>query len=211
MNELAELHLENANLWILVLDFETLDCEEVIASDFNRFGCRVQSKKLKTLDQHIGLRVSGFEKMIKGRVSKILEDEVVVSFEFNDDTQSEKRKERRRPVSITARVSSGAEGDKTVKCEIIDASLSGCRLSSDTLYTLPDDICLRISGIDLPVQGQIMWRGAGVAGVRMLWEFSGKNELRNKTSNSPHLIENANREQKKPRRSSGDFGVKRRN
>ncbi|MEP5623518.1 MAG: PilZ domain-containing protein, partial [Hyphomicrobiales bacterium] len=128
MNELAELQLENANLWILVLDFETLECEEVIASDFSREGCRVQSKKLKILDKHIGLRVAGFEKMIKGRVTQILDEEVVVSFEFNEDTTSEKRKERRRPVAISARVSSNGGSAAAIKCEIVDASLSGCRL-----------------------------------------------------------------------------------
>ena len=72
---------------------------------------------------------------------------------------------------------SGLNDRRFVRGQIIDASLSGCRLSCDELYTLPDDIHLRIPRFDQPIRGEVMWRGAGVAGIKMLWEFSGKDEV----------------------------------
>lgn len=216
MEELVELQLENATLWILAVDLETLECEEVVASGFSRHGCRVQTAKLKTLNKHIGLRVAGFDKIIKGRITEILEDEVVVSFEYGDEPQTEKRKERRRPVAITAYVS-GVEEQASVKCDIIDASLSGCRLSSNALYSLPDDIQLKIKGMDLPVRGKIMWRGAGVAGVKMLWDFTGKKEITSRMGKAKPApaptaptAQNA-RAEGAARRGGSGFGVKRPN
>lgn len=173
--EIVKNYPVNANLLVLVLDFQTLDCEEVVATDFSKAGCRILSNKISTLDKPIGLRLSGLDKMIRGRVSEVVEDGAVISFEFKEAT-GEKRKEVRRAVSIKARVASAAS-DRLLRCKIVDASLSGCRLAGEGVGDLPAEIYLTIPGMDLPVKGHVVWRANGFAGVRLKWQFGGKKDV----------------------------------
>lgn len=161
---------------VLVVDLEGLRCVEATASDFNATGCCITAKTHYSVEQVIGLRVNGLEKMIKGRISNIVGDEAHVVFEFGSEEPLEKRKEIRRQVHIHAMVSDRSEIE-TIKCIISDASKSGCKLESDYLDVIPDQILLRIAGLDLPVQGAIVWRGSNCAGVKLLWQFSSSKEV----------------------------------
>jgi hypothetical protein len=126
---------------------------------------------------------------------------------------SEKRKERRRPVSISAGVS-GNNDNRVIKCKIVDASLSGCRLYCEHIELLPDSITLNIPGMDLPVPGAIVWRSDSYAGVRMMWQFSRKSEFQaSETIKAPSLANKvrANTAQARPdAQKSAPFGLKRR-
>ena len=187
VKEIVDRYSGGSNIMVLVLDFETLDCEEAIATDITRSGCLLRDTSHTAKNKLIGLRLSGLDKMIKGKVQEILEEEVRVSFLFEDDTKREKRKEKRRTVSISASVLPG-NGRSPVKCQIVDASLSGCRFFCKQLDQLPDSIALRIPGMDLPVGGSIVWRANGYAGVQMNWQFSGKTEfMAAKTIRPPSL------------------------
>ncbi|MDN3718394.1 PilZ domain-containing protein [Roseibium salinum] len=161
---------DQAVLQILVLDFDTLACEEVSASGFDKSGCRVQTSNHREVGKIIGLRVAGFEQMIKARIAELLDAEIVVSFDFEESPAVEKRAERRRKVSIPAWVS-GRKSQAGVSCKIIDASHSGCRLASPKLQDLPEEIQLQIPGLDLPVVGRIVWRSPEHAGVKLIWQF----------------------------------------
>lgn len=161
---------------VLVVDLEGLRCVEATASDFNATGCRITANSLYQVEQVIGLRVNGLEKMIKGRISSIADDEAHVVFEFGGEESLEKRKEVRRQVHIKAMVSDRSEIE-TVQCLISDASKSGCKLESGRLDVIPDQVLLRIAGLDLPVQGEIVWRGPKCAGVKLLWQFSSSKEV----------------------------------
>lgn len=161
---------------VLVVDLEGLRCIEATASDFNAAGCCITAKTLYKVDQVIGLRVNGLEKMIKGRISSVVGDEAHVVFQFGGEDTLEKRKEVRRQVQIHAMVSDRSEIE-TIKCVISDASKSGCKLESGKLDVIPDQILLRIAGLDLPVQGEIVWRGPNCAGVKLLWQFSSSKEV----------------------------------
>jgi len=187
VREIVEKYSGNSNIFVLVLDFETLDCEEAVATDFSGSGCRIQSTSQSEVNKVIGLRLSGIDKMIKGRIREVRPDEILVAFEFQDDATQEKRKEKRRPVAISAMVSA-AHGQPRISCQIVDASLSGCRLHSPKVGKLPDTIFLHIPGIDLPVRGCIVWRSGAYAGVRMMWQFSGKSDyMAAKPINPPPL------------------------
>ncbi|WP_422019254.1 PilZ domain-containing protein [Roseibium sp.] len=191
MKEIFDRYSGGSNIMVLVLDFETLDCEEAIATDITRSGCRIRDTSHSEKNKLIGLRLSGLDKMVKGKIREILEDDVQVSFLFEDDTKREKRKEKRRTVSIAASVLPG-HGMPPVSCQIVDASLSGCRFFCNQLDDLPDTIALRIPGMDLPVGGSIVWRANGYAGVKMNWQFSGKTEfMAAKTIRPPSLAEKA--------------------
>ena len=198
---------ENAVLHILILDFETLACEETSASGFDQKGCRVHTSANMQLGKVIGVRLAGYDQMIKGRVSELTENEAQITFEFSDAPDYEKRSERRRKVSIPVWVS-GRTSDGGLRCRIVDASQSGCRLLSKYLEELPADIKLQIPGLDLPVYGEIVWRSADFAGVRLLWKFSNGAEfdtkVRRKRSTKPTAKE-AGSEQS----NATGFGVKR--
>lgn len=198
---------EGAVMQILVLDFDTLACEETSATDFSNNGCRIQTSKQKELGKTIGLRLAGFDQMIKGRIKEVLGSEILVSFEFAESPNAEKRRERRRKVSIPAWVS-GRNSQDALRCEIVDASHSGCRLASDRLEKLPSDIQVQIPGLDLPLAGQIVWRSPEYAGVKLTWQFSNGQELEKKRFRPPDLAKKAS-VKAKPKKDSTGFGVKR--
>ncbi|WP_346915505.1 PilZ domain-containing protein [uncultured Roseibium sp.] len=126
----------------------------------------------------IGLRVDGLEKMIKGRITYVTDGEAKVLFDFSESSKDqEKRKEQRRPVHIPARVSD-LSGNASIHCVISNASKNGCRLEGKGVGHLPDDIFLRINGLDLPVRGSIAWRGPECAGVRLCWQFTSGKEMK---------------------------------
>jgi hypothetical protein len=198
---------EGAVLHILVLDFDTLACEETSASEFSRTGCRIQSTRHKEIGKTLGLRIAGYEQMVKARISGIGAGDIAVHYEFADSETSEKRSERRRKVSIPAFVS-GKTSQEGVSCEIIDASPSGCRLSSLKLQGLPADIQLQIPGLDLPVNGKIVWRAEGLAGVKLLWQFARGARKGQERIRPPGLAEKAGAKSQRKADSSG-FGVRR--
>ena len=167
---------EHAILPVLVVDLEGLTCIEASASDFNGSGCRILSSRIDELQEVIGLRVDGVDKMVRGQIVSILEDTAEVSFRFTEQTQREKRKEKRKSVRIPVRVCDAA-GQALLSCTIVDASKSGCRLQTNDADFLPDQILLTIQGLDLPVMGRVAWRSSGFAGVQFLWQFSSKKEL----------------------------------
>lgn len=198
---------EHAVLHILVLDFDTLGCEETSASGFSRNGCRVLSTRHRNVGKTLGLRIAGFDQMVKARIAEVSGNDVIVRFEFDEAENTEKRKERRRRVSIPAWVS-GQNSREGLRCEIVDASPSGCRLASHKLQALPADIQLQIAGLDLPVVGKIMWRSPEYAGVKLIWKFTSSKEFEEKRIRPPALVDKTNSSAKRRADSSG-FGVRR--
>ncbi len=206
---------ENAVLHILVLDFDTLGCEETSASGFSRNGCRVLATKHRRVGKTLGLRIAGFDQMVKARVSEVSGADVVVRFEFDEAENTEKRSERRRRVSIPAWVS-GQNSREGLRCEIVDASPSGCRLASYQMENLPADIQLQIAGLDLPVVGKIVWRSPEYAGVKLIWKFTSSREFDEKRLHAPSGAGETGAKPKpsakpKPKRTSDNsgFGVRR--
>ncbi len=193
---------------VLVLDFGTLACEETTASKFNKSGCEIRSGKLTEIGQLVGIRLADMEQMIKGRVEKVEDGSVYVSFKVEDKSQVEKRREPRKSVSIPAWVS-GHKSDDGVRCDIVDASKSGCRLSSTGLEVLPENIKLQIAGLDMPVKGEIVWRNSSFAGVKLTWQFANDGDNTETRIKPPDLAGKAGVKDKAKSNSSG-FGVKRR-
>lgn len=167
----------SAVLPVFVVDLETLTCIEASASNFDKAGCRILSEKVCSLREVIGLRINGLDKMLRGRITSLSSNQADVSFVFDEPTPSEKRRERRREVSIPVQVYDRAR-TISMHCRIIDASKSGCRLEGPCVQALPSDISLQIRGLGLPVDGRVVWCRDGHAGVELLWEFSSRGDMR---------------------------------
>lgn len=193
---------------VLVVDLEGLRCVEATASDLSAAGCCIVANTLYQVDQVIGLRVNGLEKMIKGRISSVVGDQAHVVFEFGGEEPLEKRKEVRRQVQIQAMVSDRSEIEK-IKCIISDASKSGCKLESSFLDAVPDQVLLRIAGLDLPVQGEIVWRGPKCAGVKLLWQFSSSKEVGRGARRGVEKRDSLSVVPPKQPSRAGDFGTRR--
>ncbi len=191
---------------ILIVDFDTLACEETEAFGIGPAGCRIHTGIMRQRGKVIGLRLDGFDHMIRAKVTEVLRGEILVSFDFDSETNAEKRRERRRRVSIPAWVS-GRDTSSLIRCEIVDASQSGCRLSSGRIADLPENIMLQIPGLDCPVPGKIMWRARDFAGVRLQWKFSNGKEFKKK--NRKTLRHDTSTENLAAKNNTSGFGVRR--
>ena len=81
----------------------------------------------------------------------------------------EKRSERRRKIFLRAKVSgTGAGATKAIDCIIRDVSRSGCKLESEDINDLANDLCLAINGFRETIRGHIVWRDGNYAGVRFI-------------------------------------------
>ncbi|GGB51914.1 hypothetical protein GCM10011316_24890 [Roseibium aquae] len=161
----------DAVLPVFVVDLANLACMEAQASKICVAGCRLYAADLPMLHDIIGIRIPGRSQMIKGRVMASHGAWIEVSFEFDGEAPMERRDERRRPVKIPASISD-RKWTIMVECTIIDASKKGCKIQGNELGRLPNDITLRIQGLDLPVRGKIVWRKDDLAGVELMWQFS---------------------------------------
>ena len=154
----------------LVVDLGDMSCFEASAVDLNDTGCWIVSDKVDLLKKEVGLRLAGKDKLVRGTVTAYADNEARVSFLADDQESGEKRREIRRSVWIST-VVSGKTSPYLVKCRIVDASKSGCRLEADGLDRLPQDIEISIPGLDMPIAAKIIWRRNGQAGVRLNWPF----------------------------------------
>ncbi|GAA0778439.1 hypothetical protein E1180_01590 [Roseibium denhamense] len=155
---------------VLVLDFETLDCEDTIARDVSRHGCRVRARNMRALGKPVGVRLIGIDTIIRGRICELLSQEVIVAFEEADQAKLSSKPRTHRKVSIKAQILAGPETG-AIDCRIVAASHSGCQLQGEGLDGLPDTITLKISGLAVPVAGRVLWRAEKAAGVQMMWQF----------------------------------------
>ncbi len=189
----------------LVVDLEKLSCVEAKVYGLTEKGCTVVCEQMHLLKDEIGLRLKDVKTMLRGKVVSHSGNEAQVSFSPEKNEPVEKRREPRRRVLITAIVCSRV-GRETLRCHIVDASKSGCRLESDQLDKLPDDIEISIPKLDMPLVGKIVWRSGDYAGVSLNWPFTEESG-----SNFPNKrIKPEEQEAEKARRRGrgGAFGVR---
>lgn len=60
--------------------------------------------------------------------------------------------------------------NKLADCFICDASRTGCRISSEALSELPDDLLIEIPGLAEPILSLIVWRKDNMAGLEFMWD-----------------------------------------
>ena len=162
---------ERITVTALVVDLADMSCFEAIAHDLTEKGCWITSDRIDLLKEDVGLRLDGIDRLVRGTVVAYADNEAQISFETKQDGPAEQRRETRRPVWITA-IICGRTNPASMKCRIVDASKSGCRLEGEKLNRLPAEIDISIPGLDLPIAGEIVWRKDCQAGVKLNWPFS---------------------------------------
>ncbi|MFC6655432.1 PilZ domain-containing protein [Roseibium salinum] len=171
MSNLAMVPDRSTSVTAFVVDLADMSCFEAIAHDLTEKGCWITSDKVDLLKEDVGLRLQGVDRLVRGTVVAYGDNQAQISFENSAQPIGEHRRETRRPVWITAIVC-GRTNPVTMKCRIVDASKSGCRLEGDRLNRLPAEIDVSIPGLDLPIAADIVWRKDNQAGVRLHWPFS---------------------------------------
>jgi hypothetical protein len=80
---------------------------------------------------------------------------------------AEKREDRRRSVFLQASVCA-MDGSQIVNCSIQDTSRLGCKIISDELDLIPDELVLSICGLGETFVGRVVWRDVGMAGIEFI-------------------------------------------
>ena len=80
---------------------------------------------------------------------------------------AEKRIERRRSVFLQASVCA-MDGSQILNCSIQDTSRLGCKIISDELDLIPDELVLSIRGLGETFVGRVVWREADMAGIEFI-------------------------------------------
>lgn len=193
----------------LVVDLDRLSCIEAKVYGLTEKGCTVVCDEIHLLKEEIGLRLKDFKTMLRARVVSHSGNRAQVLFSSETGEKGEpveKRREARRRVLITAVVCSRV-GRETLRCHIVDASKSGCRLESGQLDKLPDEIEISIPKLDMPLVGKIVWRSGEHAGVSLNWPFSENPESKSPNKRmKPEEEEDAARARRRAR--GGAFGVR---
>lgn len=83
----------------------------------------------------------------------------------------DRRQERRRRVFLQADVCT-LDGAQIAHCSIQDTSRSGCKIISDHLSLIPDELVLSIRGLGETFVGRVMWRDGDMAGIEFLNEVN---------------------------------------
>lgn len=83
----------------------------------------------------------------------------------------ERRQERRRSVFLQADVCM-LDGTQVAHCAIQDTSRSGCKIMSDELSIIPDELVLSIRGLGESFVGRVIWRERDIAGIEFLNEVN---------------------------------------
>jgi hypothetical protein len=78
---------------------------------------------------------------------------------------AERRIERRRSVFLQASICA-MDGTQITNCSIQDTSRSGCKIISDELNRIPDEMIMSILGETFV--GRVMWRDGDMAGVEFI-------------------------------------------
>ncbi len=92
---------------------------------------------------------------------------MTTSPERQTDKWSDKRASRRRQVFLQADVCT-LDGMQIGHCSIRDTSRTGCKIMSDNIAQIPDELVLSIRGLDETFVGRVMWREADMAGIEFL-------------------------------------------
>lgn len=154
---------------VLVVDFDTLAAIEGVLSNVNRWGCCLTSDHVGDLYKNIGIKLASSRSLTKALVTSVKGNEAAVVFSTAETSFSDKRREKRNDVKISAKITD-LEGLTELSVVIVDAANNGCKIKGEGLTSLPDEILLAMSKFEKPVVAEFAWRNDTSAGLRLLWD-----------------------------------------
>lgn len=132
-------------------------------------GCKILSRQVSDLPEEILIKISEMSQLIKGRIVWRNHDTAGIEFQWESNRTDERRNAPRQEVSMPA-IIMHYDLNKLADCTILDASRTGCRISTDELSELPDDLHIEIPNLTEPVLALVVWRKDNMAGLEFLWE-----------------------------------------
>ncbi len=132
-------------------------------------GCKVISNKVSELPENVLIKIPNLDQLIEGCIKWRKQDSAGIEFKWGINSLDDRRDAPRQNVAITA-VIMDHDLNKLTDCIICDASRTGCRITSDALSTLPDDLYIEIPGMSEPVQARIVSRKDNMAHLKFALE-----------------------------------------
>ena len=80
----------------------------------------------------------------------------------------ENRQDPRAKVILRG-VVSGLQEIYGIDCAIRDVSISGCKIVTSRVPTLPEQVLLTVEGLNRPVKSKLVWRETKTAGLKFIW------------------------------------------
>lgn len=161
----AETRLQLTNTPALVIDRDSLCSFAVTVSDFSAAGCSVVSARIMELPVEVSLQIKGSGEVIPGRVVWRQSNRAGIEFDLDAAAGGEVG-ERSNASTIPATVRN-LKGGVSLRCTIEEATRTTCRIASDAIDQLHDDIAIMIDEKRVALEGRIVWRAEGCAGVRL--------------------------------------------
>ena len=87
------------------------------------------------------------------------------------------RKNRRYKLTLPASVSDRQQKN-VVPCMIRDGSISGCKVISNKVSELPENVLIKIPNLDQLIEGCIKWRKQDSAGIEFKWGINSLDDRR---------------------------------
>ena len=153
----------------LVIDRCQLRCFEATVKDFSRTGCSIISRNVAEFPVEFGLQIAEMEELIIARVKWRRDNCAGVAFDWDEPALPDSRMEKRVGVRIPATISN-VDSDRLVRCTIREASKSGCRIETEHLRQLDNDVLISIEAMKTSLRGRIVWRDDPMAGVSLMWK-----------------------------------------
>ncbi len=152
----------------IVSDRQQQNAVRCMIRDGSISGCKIISRKVSDLPDKVLINVSSLNQLIKGRIIWRNKDSAGIEFEWEANRPDNRRNFPRQKGAIPAAIKD-YDLNKLADCIILDASRTGCRISSKALAALPDDILIEIQGLTEPLQARIVWREDNMAGLEFIW------------------------------------------
>ncbi len=131
-------------------------------------GCKIVSREVPKLPDKILMIVPDLVQSIQGRIVWRTDNSAGIQFEWETNRPDERRNFSKQRIHLPATILDYGY-NKLADCFICDASRSGCRISSEALSELPDDILIEILGLTEPILSLIVWRNDNMAGLEFMW------------------------------------------
>ena len=136
--------------------------------DGSTSGCKIISRHVPNLPDNILIKVPNLNRLIKGHIVWRDHNSAGIEFKWETNHPDERRGAARQEVDLPSTIMDYGL-NKLADCIIRDASTTGCRISSEAIYEIPDDVLIEIPGLTEPVLALIVWRNGNLAGLEFFW------------------------------------------